>query len=52
MDATPTAASSNGDGALAGQVAIVTGGAGGIGLAIAQRFAAEGASVNVWDDLP
>ncbi len=51
MDATPTAASSNGDGALAGQVAIVTGGAG-IGLAIAQRFAAEGASVNVWDDLP
>lgn len=34
---------------LAGQVAIVTGGAQGIGLAVARRLAAEGARVLVWD---
>ncbi len=33
----------------AGQVAIVTGGAAGIGLATARRLAAEGAQVSVWD---
>ncbi|MFD1613186.1 SDR family NAD(P)-dependent oxidoreductase [Sphingomonas tabacisoli] len=32
-----------------GQVAVVTGGASGIGLATAQRLAAEGAKVSVWD---
>ncbi len=36
-------------GKLEGKVAIVTGGAGGIGLAIAQRFVAEGAFVFVTD---
>lgn len=34
---------------LAGQVAIVTGGAQGIGLAVARRLAAEGARVLIWD---
>ena len=32
-----------------GQVAVVTGGASGIGLATAQRLAAEGARVSIWD---
>ncbi len=36
-------------GALAGRVAVVTGGAKGIGAAIARRLAAEGARVEVWD---
>src|SRR6266508_140687 len=34
---------------LAGQGAIVTGGARGIGLGIAQRLAAEGCRVALWD---
>ena len=34
---------------LAGRVAIVTGGASGIGLAIAQRLADSGATVSLWD---
>ncbi len=34
---------------LAGQVAVITGGAGGLGLGIAQRFVAEGAKVVVGD---
>ncbi|HQR66865.1 MAG TPA: SDR family NAD(P)-dependent oxidoreductase, partial [Thermoanaerobaculia bacterium] len=37
------------DGRFAGQVAIVTGGGSGIGLAAARRLAAEGAAVAVWD---
>jgi 3-oxoacyl-[acyl-carrier protein] reductase len=35
--------------ALAGQGVIVTGGARGIGLGIAQRLAAEGCHVALWD---
>jgi 2-dehydro-3-deoxy-L-rhamnonate dehydrogenase (NAD+) len=35
---------------LAGQVAIVTGGARGIGFACAQRYIASGASVAIWDN--
>lgn len=42
-------ASLNFDGRFAGQSAIVTGGAAGIGLAIATRLAAEGAKVSIWD---
>ena len=34
---------------FAGQFAVVTGGASGIGLAVAQRLAAEGAKVSAWD---
>ena len=34
---------------MEGRVAVVTGGARGIGLAIAQRAAASGARVAVWD---
>lgn len=34
---------------LAGRVAVVTGGAQGIGLAVAQRLAASGARVAIWD---
>jgi 3-oxoacyl-[acyl-carrier protein] reductase len=37
------------EGRFAGQSAIVTGGAAGIGLAIATRLAAEGAKVSIWD---
>ena len=35
-----------------GRTAVVTGGAAGIGLAVARRFAASGASVALWDRDP
>ena len=34
---------------LSGRVAVVTGGAQGLGFAIARRLVASGASVNLWD---
>ena len=34
---------------LSGQVAVVTGGAQGIGLAVARRLAASGARLALWD---
>jgi NAD(P)-dependent dehydrogenase (short-subunit alcohol dehydrogenase family) len=37
---------------LAGQVAVVTGGAQGIGFAVAQRLVASGAKVSLWDISP
>jgi len=36
-------------GRFAGQVAVITGGASGIGLAVGERLAAEGAQISVWD---
>jgi 3-oxoacyl-[acyl-carrier protein] reductase len=36
-------------GRFAGQTAVITGGASGIGLAVAQRLASEGARVSAWD---
>ena len=35
---------------LRGRRAVITGGAQGIGLAVARRFAASGASVVIWDN--
>ncbi|MBV9288853.1 MAG: SDR family NAD(P)-dependent oxidoreductase, partial [Hyphomicrobiales bacterium] len=36
-------------GRFSGMTAIVTGGASGIGLAVARRFVAEGGQVSLWD---
>jgi NAD(P)-dependent dehydrogenase (short-subunit alcohol dehydrogenase family) len=35
--------------AFAGKVAVITGGAGGIGLAVARRLARDGATISLWD---
>ena len=40
------------DGAFEGRVAVVTGGAQGIGLAVVERLLAGGASVSIWDRDP
>ena len=37
------------EGRFAGQVAVITGAASGIGLAVARRLTSEGASVSGWD---
>ena len=42
----------SGSGWLSGQVALVTGGASGLGLAIVERFLAEGALLSVLDKSP
>ena len=34
---------------FAGQTAVITGGASGVGLALAERFTKEGAKVSIWD---
>lgn len=38
--------------AFAGKVAVITGGAGGIGLAVARRLARDGATISLWDLSP
>ena len=38
--------------AFAGKVAVITGGAGGIGLAVARRLARDGAAISLWDLSP
>src|ERR1700744_5736792 len=37
------------EGRFTGQVAVITGAGSGIGLAVAQRLASEGASISAWD---
>ncbi|RVA22225.1 SDR family NAD(P)-dependent oxidoreductase, partial [Mesorhizobium sp. M7D.F.Ca.US.004.03.1.1] len=39
-------------GRFSGRVAVITGGASGIGLAVAQRIVEEGGRVSVWDRDP